>query len=115
MFLSEPARVGQTRRFRKGFTTTQKSKLAVCAKFKSMIETGRLTINSRNLISELKNFVALAGSFKAKPGETDDLVLSMMLAIRMTQVLQSFDPAIDNQLKDSIDDMIAPMPFIMVS
>jgi hypothetical protein len=80
-----------------------------------MIETGRLTINSRNLISELKNFVALAGSFKAKPGETDDLVLSMMLAIRMTQVLQSFDPAIDNQLKDSIDDMIAPMPFIMVS
>ncbi len=115
MFLSEPAKVGQTRRFRKGFTTTQKSKLAVCAKFKSMVETGRLIINSKNLISELKNFVALAGSFKAKPGETDDLVLSMMLAIRMTQVLQSFDPAIDNQLKDSIDDLIAPMPFIMVS
>jgi hypothetical protein len=114
-FLSEPARIGNGRRYRKGFTTTNKSKLAVCAKLKTMIESGKLTINSRNLVSELKNFVAAAGSFAAKPGETDDLVLSMLLAMRITQVLQTFDPAIDSKMKDSFDDIMEPMPFIMVS
>ena len=114
-FLSEPARLGNGRRYRKGFTTTNKSKLAVCAKLKTMVESGKLTINSRNLVSELKNFVASAGSFAAKPGETDDLVLSMLLAMRITQVLQTFDPAIDSKMKDSFDDIMEPMPFIMVS
>jgi len=114
-FLSEPARIGNGRRYRKGFTTTNKSKLAVCAKLKTMVESGKLTINSRNLVSELKNFVAAAGSFAAKPGETDDLVLSMLLAMRITQVLQTFDPAIDSKMKDSFDDIMEPMPFIMVS
>jgi hypothetical protein len=59
--------------------------------------------------------VAHGGSFAAKIGETDDLVLSMLLAIRITQVLQSFDPDIDSKLKDSFDEIIAPMPFIMLS
>jgi len=115
LFISEPHKVGQSRRYRKGFTTTNKSKLAVCAKLKTMIESKKLTVNSKNLISELKNFVASAGSFAAKIGETDDLVLSMLLVIRVTQVLQSFDPDIDNKLKDSFDELLAPMPFIMIS
>jgi hypothetical protein len=33
----------------------------------------------------------------------------------MTQVLQSFDPDIDSKLKDSFDEIIEPMPFIMIS
>lgn len=115
LFLSEPHRIGQSRRYRKGFTTTNKSKLAACAKLKTMIESKKMTVNSKNLISELKNFVASAGSFAAKIGETDDLVLSMLLTIRMTQVLQSFDPDIDSKLKDSFDEIIEPMPFIMIS
>jgi hypothetical protein len=114
LFLSEPHKIGQSRRYRKGFTTTNKSKLAACAKLKTMIESKKMTVNSRNLISELKNFVASAGSFAAKIGETDDLVLSMLLAVRMTQVLQSFDPDIDSKLKDSFDEIIEPMPFIMI-
>jgi hypothetical protein len=114
-FLTEPARMSTGRRYRRGFTTTNKSKLAACAKFKTMVENKKLTIRSSNLISELKNFVAHAGSFAAKIGETDDLVLAMLLAIRMTQVLQSFDPDIDSRMKDSFDEIIEPMPFIMMS
>ncbi len=114
LFISEPHKIGQGRRYRKGFTTTNKSKLAACAKLKTMIENKKLAIHSKNLISELKNFVALAGSFAAKVGETDDLVLSMLLAVRITQVLQSFDSDIDNKLKDTFDEFIAPMPFIMM-
>lgn len=115
VFISEPARTGNVRRYRKGFTTTNKSKIAVCAKFKTMVESGKLKINSKNLISELKNFVALGGSFEAKIGETDDLVLSMLLAVRITQVLQSFDPDIDSKFRDNFDEVLEPMPFIMMS
>lgn len=114
-FLTEPKKVGNVRTYRRGFTTTNKSKLAVCAKFKSLVETKRLTIASRNLLSELKNFVASGNSYAAKVGETDDLVMAAMLVIRMVQMLQSFDPELDNHLRDSLDDFIEPMPFIMVS
>jgi len=115
LFISEPHKIGQSRRYRKGFTTTNKSKLAACAKLKTMIESKKLTIHSKALVSELKSFVAHGGSFAAKIGETDDLVLAMLLTVRVTQVLQSFDPEIDNRLKDSFDELVAPMPFIMLS
>jgi hypothetical protein len=114
IFLSEPARAGQSRRYRKGFTTTAKSKLSACSKFKMLIETERLTVNSKPLISELKNFVSHGVSFSAKPGEKDDLVMSTMLVVRMVQMLQNFDSDLDSKLKDSLDDYIEPMPFIML-
>ena len=115
-FLSEPAKMGHTRRYRKGFTTTNKSKLAVCAKFKNMLETKKMTICSNNLISELKTFVASGMGFAAKTGETDDLVMSTMLAVRMIQVLQSFDADLDTKLRANIEEeeLIQPMPFIML-
>lgn len=113
-FLSEPSKAGQGRK-RKGFTTTNKSKIASCAKFKNMVEYKKLTINSGNLISELKNFVASGGSFSAKPGEKDDLVMSMLLAIRIVQLLQNFDSTLDSRLRDETDEVITPMPFIMMS
>ena len=113
-FLSEPARAGNVRRFRKGFNTTHKPKLAACAKLKTLIESGRLTLYSKPLIGELKTFVAHGMSFAAKPGETDDLVMSLVLALRMIQVLQGFDSALDDRLRDNLDHYIEPMPFIMI-
>jgi hypothetical protein len=112
IMLSEPRRPGVSRGYRKGFTTTNKTKLAVCAKFKSLVEQKKLHVASKNLISELKTFVAMESTFKAKLGETDDLVMSMMLAVRMVQALQSFDPELDDHVKD-MDEYIQPMPFIM--
>lgn len=115
VFLSEPSKVGQVRRYRKGFTTTNKSKLSVCAKFKNMLESKKLTICSNNLISELKTFVARGTGFAAKDGETDDLVMSIMLAIRMIGVLQSFDADLDEKLKQNVEDnFVEPMPFILM-
>lgn len=115
IFLSEPAKQGTARRYRKGFTTTNKSKLVACAKLKTMIEYKKMVINSHNLISEFKNFVASGGSYAAKPGETDDLVMSLLLAIRMVQILQNFDPDLDTRLRGNDVDYIEPMPFIMLS
>ena len=115
IFLTEPVRTGNARRHRKGFTTTNKSKLAACAKFKSLVETRRLTISSKLLISELKTFVASGQSYSAKIGEHDDLVMATLLVIRMIQLLQSFDAGFDAELRDNIDSFQEPMPFIRVS
>lgn len=113
-FLSDMSSRG-TRRFRKGFNTTSKNKLLACAKLKNLIESDRMTINSALAISELKTFVSHGLSFSAKPGETDDLIMAIILAVRMMQALQTYFPAMDTQLRDHQDNMIAPMPFISVS
>lgn len=86
----------------------------MCSKFKSLVETKKLTLASKNLISELKNFVAVGTTFKAKIGETDDLVTSALLAVRMIQVLKEFDQRLDIEVRDTLEDFVAPMPFIMI-
>ena len=113
-FLSESAASGNPRPYRKGFTTTNKSKIANCSKLKSWIETGKLKIASKMLLSELKSFVASGTSFKAKIGETDDLVMAMLLVVRMMQLIQSFDPNVDETLRTA-EEFIEPLPFIMMS
>ena len=113
IFLHEPARTGTGRSYRKGFTTLNKSKIAACSKLKSWIETNKLKIASKMFISELKNFIAKGTSFEAKIGETDDLVMGMLLAIRMVQCIQNFDSSVDERLRNE-DEFIAPMPFIMM-
>ncbi len=114
IFLSEPKRAGVSRTYRKGFTTTNKTKLAACAKLKQLIETKKLHIASKALVSELKTFVAAGNSFAAKLGEHDDLVMSMLLAVRMATFLREYDPMLDSKLKDESDELIMPMPFIMI-
>lgn len=71
-----------------------------------------MKLYSKSLISELKNFVALGSSYSAKPGETDDLVMSSLLAVRMLMMLQTYHSELDSHLKDHGDNIVEPMPFI---
>ena len=113
-FLSEPKQMGGSgRRYRKGFNTSNRPKLTACAKLKSLIESKRMTIFSKPLISELKTFVAHGNSYAAKPGETDDLVMSLVLVVRMAMLLKEYDAKLDSEMSDSLDEIIEPMPFIM--
>jgi hypothetical protein len=112
-FLSEPGG-GGGRRYRKGFNTSNKPKLAACNKLKTLIESGKMKIRSASFVSELKTFVAHGVGFAAKPGETDDLVMAALLAVRMLQLLQTFDLGIDNQLRDHGEVVAPPMPFVAV-
>jgi hypothetical protein len=105
--------MGGGRRYRKGFNTTNSSKISACAKLKNLIESRRMLVVSRPLISELKTFVANGTSYAAKPGETDDLVMSLILIVRMAQMLQSFDSQLDLTMKDSLEDIVEPMPFFI--
>jgi len=106
-FISEPGKK------RKGFNTTQKTKLTACAKFKTLIESKKLTVNSRSLISELKAFVAHAGSYAAKIGDTDDLVMASLLSVRMIQELGSYHFELDSYVRDHAE-FIPPLPFFAV-
>jgi hypothetical protein len=99
---------------RKGFNTTNKPKIAACNKLKTLIESGKMKIRSTGLVSELKTFVAHGMGYAAKPGETDDLVMATVLAVRMMQVLQSYHTEMDTQMRDHGDVIIQPMPFISV-
>ena len=73
-----------------------------------------MRINSASLITELKNFIAHGAGYAAKIGETDDLVMATLLAVRMMQLLQSYHQELDTQLRDHADTIIEPMPFIAV-
>ena len=106
-FLSEPGKK------RKGFNTTHKTKVAACSKFKTLVETGRLKIHSKSLVSELKTFVAVNNTYRARIGDHDDLVMSSLLAVRMIQQLATFHGDLESQIRDH-DEFIAPLPFFAV-
>jgi hypothetical protein len=98
---------------RRGFNTTQKVKLTACAKFKTLLESKKMKIYSRPLISELKTFVALGGSYAAKVGENDDLVMASLLIVRMLQQLQEFHQDIEGHMRDH-EEFVQPLPFFAV-
>jgi hypothetical protein len=114
LFIAEPIRKGHVRKFRKGFNTTHRTKISACSRLKHMIESGKMKIKSRALISELKAFIASGISFKAKTGETDDLVSALLLIIRMNSVLADWDSRVfdvmSGKLEDEESDWEPPMP-----
>ena len=111
-FLSERKKHGNTKAYRKGFTTTHKSKIAACAKLKHWVETDKLEIASKNLLRELKVFISRGNSYGAKEGENDDLVMALVLIIRMAQEVTNYeDTAYDYLMEEGLDnDYDDPMP-----
>lgn len=118
LFVSEPIRKGHVRKFRKGFNTTHGSKISACSRLKTMIENNKMIVQSKPLISELKNFVASGSSFKAKPGANDDLISATLLSLRMIAVLKDWDPRVYNtftQADNESEDYEPPMPIFVSS
>lgn len=113
-FISEPRRKGNARRYRKGFNTTNKSKLLACSMLKTSIETDRMLVYSKPLLSELKNFVASGAGFAAKIGEKDDLVDAMLLNLRVANTVKRYDDKVHDSMhqgiEDDPDDPSLPMP-----
>jgi hypothetical protein len=117
--LSEPKKAsGQ--RGRKGFHTSHRSKVESCVSLKRLVENDKLHLRSKPLVSELKNFVARGNSFSAKPGEHDDLVMSLILCIRMIEYIATFEDEVYDIVNHNLtngtlgeyeeDDWDGPMP-----
>jgi hypothetical protein len=113
LFLSEPIRKGHVRKFRKGFNTTHRSKITACSQFKNLIETHKMKLHSKPLISELKTFVAHGVGFGAKSGEHDDLVSAVLLIVRMASVLSDWDPQVYEKMTERITEDQMPMPIFV--
>jgi hypothetical protein len=113
LFLSEPMRKGHVRKFRKGFNTTHRTKISACSQLKNLLETKKMEIKSKPLISELKTFVAHGVGFGAKTGEHDDLVSSTLLVIRMAAVLADWDPKIYDKMTEKLTEEQLPMPIFI--
>jgi hypothetical protein len=82
-----------------------------------MIENDKMKISSGAMISELKGFVATGSTYKAKTGETDDLISATLLVIRIMSVLRDWDPRVYNTFKsmESAEDYEPPMPIFISS
>jgi hypothetical protein len=113
LFLSEPIRKGHVRKFRKGFNTTHRSKITTCSQLKNLLETQKMKISSKPLMSELKTFVAHGVGFGAKTGEHDDLVSATLLIIRMADVLADWDPKIYEKMTEKLTEDQMPMPIFI--
>lgn len=112
-FVHEPRRGGFGRRT-KGLNTNSRTKMTSSMRFKSLVESGRLKIKSRGLITELKNFINSGEGFKARTSQTDDLIMATLLAIRVLEHVAAWDESLGEALSDAIeaDDFdIVPMPF----
>ena len=113
LFISEPIRRGHVRRYRKGFNTTHKAKITACSKLKNLLETRKMIVHSKPLISEFKTFVAQGTGFGAKSGEHDDLVASLLIVIRMADVLADWDPKIYEKMTEKVSEEEMPMPIFV--
>lgn len=104
---------------RKGFTTTNSSKMEMCSRLKSLIETGKIKIKSKALISELKTFVSRQNTFTARSGTKDDLIMALILVLRMTEYVASWDDISRDALNASVlteedEGFDSPMPFVFM-
>jgi hypothetical protein len=117
-FIHEPQRVAG-KRARKGFHTSHKTKVEACVNLKRFVESGKLKVNSKPLVSEFKNFVARGNSYSAKPGEHDDLVMSMLINIRLIMHVSTFEDDVFSVVNNSLgfdmeqseNEYDEPMPF----
>lgn len=108
--------VHEPRKKRKGFTTTSKTKIEACSRLKTLIESKKLKIESKTLIREIKSFVRTNKSYAAKQGESDDIVMSLLLCVRMLGEIQEWDSEIYDRLAQIIETESTeddPLPLIV--
>jgi len=64
-------------------------------------------------VSECKSFIAHGGSYAAKVGDHDDLIMATLLVVRILQLLGDYHYDLESQLRDH-DEIIQPLPFFAV-
>ena len=111
-------------RVRGGFYTDHPAKMSACSRFKVWFENGKLTVMSKPLLAELKGFMRSGRTYKARSGDTDDIVMATLLIVRMVEIIMKDEEdyleelgVTANNLFDNDDDDDAegwrqPMPML---
>lgn len=119
-FLTEPKGTRKTGSKSKGFHTGAKTKIEACALLKRQIEQNKISVRSKQLVRELKTFVARGHSYSAKPGETDDCVMSLVLNLRLIKFISTFESDVYEAVNSSLtsddlsDEQYQPMPMAIL-
>ena len=92
-----------TKRVRKGLNTNARNRLSAFSRMKTLIETNRMIVHSHAMVKELKNFVTTGATFRAKPGEHDDLIMATVLVVRMIDIVLAWGTQ-PGTLRDYISD-----------
>ena len=108
---------------RLGMRTVNKSKVEACRYLKKLIEQtrGGLTINSKMMIFELKNYIMTGAGYAAKRGCTDDLISAFLIVLRVMKYLSEYEPEVFDKLYktegefygESSNDYDDPIPFVV--
>lgn len=110
-------------RVRGGFFTDHTAKMSACSRFKVWFEQSKMRVYSKPLLAELKGFVRSGRTYKARSGDTDDIVMATLLVVRMVEIvmkdeedyLEELGVTANNLLDDDDDDVDGwrqPMPIL---
>ena len=102
-----------------GVYTTGRQKILTALQLKNLVEknTDPINIKSKDLIHELKHFVAKGGSYEAKSGATDDCVMATLGIMRLLKRLSEYNAEAFNKVNEYVDPEAPmdqsnePMPF----
>ena len=83
---------------RKGFVTTNRSKLSACLLFKDMVENRVIKIKSPRTLSEMKNFIRKGAGYQAQSGATDDCISAILIVLRILEHMSSYDQIAYNKI-----------------
>ena len=120
VLVNEPHKSGGVKK-RRGLNTNQKTKLQACSSLKTYLESNRLTVKSAAIISELKNYVVSAGSYRARWGSGDDLIAATLVCLRMMLIVSKWDSTVLESVSSAIDlsevglrDDVEPLPVFIL-
>ena len=116
--MHDPNRNLRGRSSRKGYNTTHRTKMEACAKLKTLLENQTLSVKSKNLLHELKYFIAQGNGYEAAAGEHDDLICAMLVNLRMAQHISTWDSHLHDAINSNIggtfeEDEDQPLPIII--
>lgn len=97
-----------------GVRTTNSIKIIGCTSLRTLFESGKLVLYDEDCFKELTNFVAQKGSYGASEGNTDDLVMNLVLFAWSTQQ-QAFNWISDTDARKIIEteseEIVIPFGF----
>lgn len=114
--INEPTNARNTARRRRGLWTTNRTKLKCCSQIQGFLSGNKIIINSKALIGEFKSFVADGSGYRAKGGETDDLIMGLFCCLRVIDHIKNFDEELMDALSmdDGDGENYIPMPVMVI-
>lgn len=89
---------------RLGFQMSNTKKMKGCGKFKDLVETHRIKLNSKKLLTEMKFFTKQGGTFKALSGAKDDRVMGMIIMMLLLEELANYEEEVNTVMNDITEE-----------